>query len=264
MDLVEDQPTLCSNCGTVLNPQNTFCVSCGNKIVSEQPVYTEDTFTYHAKMLGVFYGLDLLLVLIAHNLDYFEDYHHMFWMEVAMAAWTMLFVIINFRHMLPLFKLHRERFKPAWLLLIIPACVAASLCVSTVVDAVNLALFEQEGSYYPVYMFLNHPAAVMFLSIAIYPAVFEELAYRGVVYHHLNELGGEKNAWIISSLGFAIIHISLVSFFWLVPFALFLGYIRYKSGSIWYGMIIHMAFNTTACIYDMHLNGVNFFDKVYW
>jgi membrane protease YdiL (CAAX protease family) len=82
------------------------------------------------------------------------------------------------------------------------------------------------------------------------PALFEELAYRGFVLGKLLLVVDKKQAIFISAFIFAIMHMSVLSLFWLVPFALPLAYVRIKENTVWYGIFIHFSFNCTACILD--------------
>jgi len=86
--------------------------------------------------------------------------------------------------------------------------------------------------------------------VALQPAIFEELAFRGVMQEGLNKITDSRQAIFISAFLFTLLHMSFISFFWLMPFALWLGYIRMKEKTIWYGMIIHFCFNTTACFLE--------------
>jgi membrane protease YdiL (CAAX protease family) len=92
----------------------------------------------------------------------------------------------------------------------------------------------------------------MILLVAILPALFEELAYRGIILHNLLKLADEKQAIHISAFLFAIIHMSFISMFWLVPFAIWLGNVRTKEKTLWFSVLIHVCFNLTACLFEFY------------
>jgi len=83
------------------------------------------------------------------------------------------------------------------------------------------------------------------------PALFEELGYRGYMLQTLLKVAEPDQAIYISAFLFAIIHMSFISLFWLIPFALFLGFVRIKEGTLWYGILIHFCFNLTACMFEL-------------
>jgi membrane protease YdiL (CAAX protease family) len=137
--------------------------------------------------------------------------------------------------------------------LLVPVIIVSALIVSIVVRKLNLTLFDKTYSYYAVFAHLKYAKWLMLLDIAVYPAIFEELGFRGFLFTNLNRYTGLRGSVIISSAAFSIMHISLISFFWLFPFSLLLGYLRARYNTIWYGVAVHFIFNATACIYDMHL-----------
>jgi membrane protease YdiL (CAAX protease family) len=97
---------------------------------------------------------------------------------------------------------------------------------------------------------LKYAKLITILVVALQPAIFEELAFRGVLQEGLNKITDKKQAIFISAFLFTILHMSFISFFWLLPFALCLGYVRMKEETIWYGVLIHFCFNTTACFLE--------------
>ena len=65
------------------------------------------------------------------------------------------------------------------------------------------------------------------------PAIFEELGFRGFLLSNLLKITEVDQAVYVSAFLFAIIHLSFISLFWLIPFALFLGFTRIKEQTIW-------------------------------
>jgi len=84
----------------------------------------------------------------------------------------------------------------------------------------------------------------------------EELAFRGILQEGLLKCIVPEQVVYVNAFLFAIIHMSLISFFWLLPFAIWLGKVRMKEGTIWYGVVIHFLFNTTACLLEFRELGV--------
>ena len=83
------------------------------------------------------------------------------------------------------------------------------------------------------------------------PAIFEELGFRGFLLSNLLKITEVDQAVYVSAFLFAIIHLSFISLFWLIPFALFLGFTRIKEQTIWYGVIFHFTFNCTSEILSL-------------
>lgn len=87
---------------------------------------------------------------------------------------------------------------------------------------------------------------VLFL-IAVQPAVFEELMFRGIAFRSYGYLG-EKKAILISAFLFALLHMNLqqalYAFLLGSLFAFFVG----RTGSIFASMIPHFFINASNCV----------------
>ena len=123
----------------------------------------------------------------------------------------------------------------------------------------NISFFGTNAGYYNRYSVYSMPALIMIYSIALNPAIFEELAFRGVLYNYFQFLFDEKLVVIVTGFMFAIVHLSLISLFWLVPFGILVGAMRKRFGTIWYGIIFHFTFNLIAVLFDLYKNG--YFNK---
>jgi membrane protease YdiL (CAAX protease family) len=83
--------------------------------------------------------------------------------------------------------------------------------------------------------------------IALAPAVFEELFFRGTLQGMLIELFGSAHVGIIvCSFVFAAIHLNAEQFIPMFFLALVLGYVCYYSRSIWPSIILHFLNNGFA------------------
>ena len=87
-----------------------------------------------------------------------------------------------------------------------------------------------------------------FLLAAIFAPVFEEWMCRGMVLRGL--LTKMKPAWaiVISALFFALIHLNPWQALNAFIIGLVMGYVYYKSGSLWLTMLIHFVNNATSVI----------------
>ncbi|MBQ1913440.1 MAG: CPBP family intramembrane metalloprotease [Bacteroidales bacterium] len=87
-----------------------------------------------------------------------------------------------------------------------------------------------------------------FLLVAIFAPVFEEWLCRGMVLRGL--LTKMKPAWaiVLSALFFAIIHANPWQALNAFIIGLVMGYVYYKTGSLWMTMLIHFINNGTAVV----------------
>lgn len=93
------------------------------------------------------------------------------------------------------------------------------------------------------------PMWVTFLSIAIIPALFEELSFRGVVQPLLAKITGNVHIaiWITAAL-FSLIHVQFYGFLPRMLMGALLGYLVIWSGSLWASILAHFVNNALAIV----------------
>lgn len=83
-----------------------------------------------------------------------------------------------------------------------------------------------------------------FIMIAIFPGIFEELLFRGVLQKQLTSTHlGPHTAILITSLLFGLIHGQVYNLLPIAALGLVLGYIYHWSGNIWFPILGHVFFN---------------------
>jgi uncharacterized protein len=88
---------------------------------------------------------------------------------------------------------------------------------------------------------------ISIIIIAFFPAVFEEMFFRGAMQSTLHRWW--KNDWaaiIVTSIAFSLIHLSIYLFLSRLVLGMALGWIFYKSRNVWIGILIHFVNNTFA------------------
>jgi len=94
----------------------------------------------------------------------------------------------------------------------------------------------------------NYNIFFSILSIAVAPAIFEELAFRGFFLKSLEQHLSENKSIIIVSFAFALIHFSLETFLPLFVASILIGRITIKTNSIYPSMLIHFLLNSSSVI----------------
>jgi len=238
----------CFKCDAVIDPNSRFCNHCGSLQNSNDVIETNERWAY-LKQTALFFSIQLLICLL---FKYAESLNTFGWLTICdawLAGIATLFFAYNWdsnKHLLkwPNFSIQK-------LALYCAIAFTASLIVSYTVGWLNSVLYDKEVDYYYFYVANGHGKIWMICSIAIVPALFEELAYRGFVLQNLTKIIDVNQAIFVTSFMFAIIHLSFLSLFWLIPFALFLAYTRIKEGCIWYGVCVHFCFNLTVCLLEI-------------
>ena len=239
----------CNYCNVEQLLDFKFCSNCGKrnyKITAVEQV-SEKRFQINLRMLSVYaiFSLGLLLISAVTNTS-FE----------SLVAWSLAFALIDivFGLLQPsVWKLMGvANLHPLPLLLIILICVGSGFTVSYFSDHFNLLLFDERNEIMDLFSHLEYPLLAAILLVAVFPAVFEELAFRGFVFDNLKVLGGEHSAIWGSAFLFALVHLSLLSLIWIFPFGLLLGFFRKKYSTLVYGMVGHFVHNSIVILIDYY------------
>jgi membrane protease YdiL (CAAX protease family) len=150
-----------------------------------------------------------------------------------------------------LFNVLKIRLLP--LIGIISICIVSGFAVSYCMEWLNIVLSDEVTLYLPIYLHLDHPLIYAIIFTAAFPAIFEEIAFRGFVYDNFKAIGGVRSAIWGSSFLFALVHFSLLSLVWIMPFGLLLAYFRTKYSSLLYGMVGHFVHNTTVVLIEYYM-----------
>lgn len=106
---------------------------------------------------------------------------------------------------------------------------------------------ERESTLALVNKALNSPdllgRVLMSLAVGVSAPVFEELIFRGYVYRVLEIGFGTVAALVGSTLLFAAFHLDPIHVVSLLPTAAFLGFLRWRSGSLWPPLLAHAVNN---------------------
>lgn len=93
----------------------------------------------------------------------------------------------------------------------------------------------------------NNWFVVNVIMIALMPAIFEELAFRGMLFNGLKK-NGIFAAIIISGCAFGVYHMNINQFMYAAIMGIVFAFINEASGSILGSMIIHFVFNLNTVI----------------
>lgn len=247
----EIQP-YCKDCDTVVLPHHRYCANCG-AYLGHESVSVNIYNNADLRNLFLFYFLYLFLCLYVKHSNWINTYDEMFWVELLLAIITSFFAWKNRQQLKTIFRFNH--FKWYILLGVVAIAAISSTIISLTVRELNVTFFNTDASYYGAYKIYIFPVFVMIYSIAILPAIFEEIAFRGVMYNYCNNFLDEQLAVVITAFLFAIMHLSLISLIWLIPFGIFIGMLRLRYNTIWYGIFFHFTFNLTACLIDLYRQG---------
>jgi membrane protease YdiL (CAAX protease family)/ribosomal protein S27AE len=237
----------CTQCGSFIADHSRFCNHCGTAQYTAAQVVFQEKWTL-IKQAAFFYSLDIVVCCLA----LFDAFRGLSWLIIfdgVMAFTAVAFFAYNWKDNKEVLKWKSF----SWQKLAAYAAIAmsASLLVHYSVGWLNVTIYSKEVSYYNFFEQYGYGKILLISFTAVFPALFEELGYRGYLLQTLLKATDTQQAIYISAFLFAIIHLSFISLFWLIPFALFLGYTRVRENTIWYGVFFHFCFNLTACLMEL-------------
>jgi membrane protease YdiL (CAAX protease family) len=80
-------------------------------------------------------------------------------------------------------------------------------------------------------------------TIAVVPAIVEEVAFRGMLQGRLMALLGARQGLVVTAMAFTLVHMSPATMPIHLGLGLYLGWLRERSGSLWPGILVHFAYN---------------------
>jgi uncharacterized protein len=244
----------CPECNTLVSATDRFCNHCGGFLKKEAGGLS--IFSNSSLRNGFLLYLAYLLIcfIYKNNIEWFDDINWQFVLEILFAGIAIFYTYRLWPSMK--FVLRFNNFKIWLLLAVIAGAGLMSFGVNRLVDKLNVTFFHNPHTLYEIYKIYQWPIPVMILSMAVFPGIFEELTFRGVIYKYFADVLDERLVIVITAFIFAAIHLSVISLFWLIPFGLIIGFLRYRFNTIWYGIVFHFVFNLTACLLDLHKEGL--------
>jgi len=104
-----------------------------------------------------------------------------------------------------------------------------------------------------IFVKFGWPKWSMFVLICCMPAIFEELAFRGVIQTSLESVLSTREALFIQAALFSLLHLMPMMFPSHLFMGLVLGTMRTRSKSLYPGMLFHASWNALVLIEELYL-----------
>jgi membrane protease YdiL (CAAX protease family) len=246
-EIVVTEKRPCIKCETLIDLNCRFCNTCGTR----QAVIDENGFDNKwllLKQAAIFYAIHILSCVLLKFVHFFDTAFWSWFFEITLWICNICFFAINWAANKKLLVWRNF----SWQKLAAYGAIAmtGSFIVHYSMGWVNIVIFSKDEYY----LFLKgnvYAEVIAILLTAVTPALFEEIGFRGYLLGSLLKVSDTQQAIFISAFLFAIIHLSFISLVWLLPFALFIGYVRVKENTLWYGIFFHFCFNLTACLFEL-------------
>ncbi len=244
---LESHITHCSACKKEQPIAFKFCNACGARNIKllKKELRSNTKKDWHTRQLASYSILVIILLLIGSIPETSFE---------TLLIWTVIAAIFDFVFAIQddsvweLFRWKKSYLKP--LLLIILITTTSAIVVSYSMNQINIILFGYSSGLMMYFNELEYPLVMAIILISFAPAFFEELAFRGFLFNHIKAIGGVNAAIYGSAFIFGLVHFSLLSLVWIIPFGIILAYFRNKYNTIILGMVGHFVHNTLVTLIE--------------
>lgn len=260
----------CPACQRRVRVGTQFCPSCGQTL-SESPLrplsaaaapsgegraakgaWAARRFTEHweeLKRIGWLFGL-LLAMSLVFGLAWRASRSP--WIDVGFALADALIVVVALglrrRKLLFLFQLRPTTLRESLAQVAIAVVfVALATAYFRLIEHLGVPMASATAAFRDA----GWPLWSMLVLVSVMPAVFEELAFRGVIQSALERVFNARDAWLIQAALFSVLHLSPLMFPSHFLMGLCFGYMRRRSRSIYPGMLLHAAWNALVVFQEL-------------
>jgi uncharacterized protein len=248
----------CNQCGAAWPPGGSECAAC---LPVAAPVHAlagdprEDSQDEHVSVrasIGLYFlllGTSALYVLIASARDEGLPVEAELVVQGVMSVITLAFVLSWRRTVWPALT----RVGPMWLTLCAPVFAVgtyalASYLMSLLARVTDLPVIGYSADF----LVAGYGWWVVVASVAIQPAIIEELAFRGVILPALNQAMSDTEAVIVSAMMFGILHLAIPALPHLVVIGLILGWLRLRTKSLYPCILMHFTHNGLVLVSERY------------
>ncbi len=248
----------CGYCGAPLDSRFYFCPACATpyKQVEEligppAPLYLSEGALIQKKtpqvinIFWTYFGV-LLFSFIAAHIIFGEDRSEfrLLFEVAALAVTTCVVGVLHWQSLAPQFKKVGFFQREAWMAL---AAMAPLLGINYVYHSWLFKLLSNEKDVRPHLDKMGMGQAGIVLLFCVFPAVTEEIAFRGLLQHWLATALRPIRAIVIASAPFTAMHfvtqLPILSAPYLFGVGCLLGWAKWKTGSLYPSMLMHFLHN---------------------
>lgn len=241
----------CPGCRSNTQPDKKFCTECGfnieelrekkrKKIRIEELKQEKSIALKNCYTLMILSALPLIPMLIANRMEAYENE------TMIICDWIGAAVIVGF--ILCKGRSFKEFFQPSgevmkWTAVGLLVC-AGMLVLNFSYHHLLLSFFNvKEESLTSGMISKGMSIAAVFFYISVMPGIWEEFLFRGLLLKELEIIVTPIEAAILSSVVFALFHMTIFSIPYLALFGYLLVILKRESGSLLPGIILHTFHN---------------------
>ena len=248
----------CSYCGSPLNYAFYFCTVCATPYrpmsevvppVAPRPLTEAELIKKKVpnvwRVFWTYAVVIFFVVLLSHALfeGEQEKAHALIFGSACILLTTVVFEVIFWRSLTVQLKQFGFFKAEAWLGLLL---LALLLVVNFGYHSFIIYLM---GEGKPTESWLhetNLSGGTLFVLACLIPGITEEIAFRGLIQHWLHTVLKPWRAIILASALFTALHLSVVSAPYIFLLGMLLGWVKWKSRSLYPSILMHIAHNSVS------------------
>lgn len=247
----------CASCRKPITAGAPFCRNCGAPqppavagdgapllpLESEPPPSLPENSWHGVRRLLVLYALMLgcsALFALLLGLKVARQSELDAFVSGCSALLVLLFSLREWRVLAPLLNLRNLRFEGAFTIALgVVLTVAVLQTYFFLLGSLGVPTYRS----WPSFAQDGWPLWSAFLLVAVAPGVFEELAFRGLIYVGLCRVMSRRDALLVQAMAFSVLHLSPWIFLSHFLMGLSLGLLRDSTRSLYPGMLAHACWN---------------------
>lgn len=239
----------CDYCGAILQKTYYFCLSCAKPYrevppswikTFELPLSEGELIKQHVPQVWRVFWTFAIIIFIVNILCYVlfdQDVHRVYSLIVATICVGIATFVFEIKYWKSLaVQLNRGGFlkKEVWIGLLLLPCL---LAINYVYHYMLLkADFDRSGM----------GTGTLFIIYCLMPSIVEEITFRGLIQHWLTTVLKPWRAILFTSVLFTALHCSIISAPYLFALGCLLGWIKWKTQSLYPAMLIHGVHNAVV------------------
>lgn len=256
-DSIESAQPKCAYCGAILYPSFYFCLKCATPyksiesvVAPVQPIKLSESELIKQKVPNVWrvfwtYAVVLFVSILAYAFLFSgenELAYGIIFTSLAFLATTIVFEIIYWKSLVVQLKNFGFSRKEAW----IGFLIMAGMLVINFFYSQFLQLFAEEDLACNNISNAGFGSIAIFLFFCLLPGITEEIGFRGLIQHWLQTALKPWRAIILASALFAAMHLSIPTIPYLFFVGMLLGWVKWKTGSLYPSMALHIIHNAVV------------------
>lgn len=254
---ISESPTYCTQCGQLLDSQTLRCQECSLEASTHSPSGSvsdgfEDISIRSSFWLYFCLLAGIVVSSIAYAMDLLTESQLGFYVSGWFVVVTVLWALRHYR--LVVNGLRNFSSIKWYVFAIVMGITTFGLATSYMWAAGNFFGLENLR-YSESYFQEGYGWGIVFLMICVEPAIFEELAFRGVIFGSMAKVLKNRDVILVTALMFMMLHLNFICFPFLFVIGVCLGYLRLKSKSLYPCVLMHFVHNLLVIAVEAGFGG---------